>query len=287
MLRPISRRWEPDEVEEAKKLVARAESQALERAEQLRLEAETLLRAAEAHRDQTATRAREEVAAQLTALRLELDQVTRRASDAEAELERLRAENAELKSRPGAARPDGPEAADPAMATPPLRLVPSPGGPEEEAADTARAREDAMRILAVAAKEAEELLTTAVDTIERETAAAADLRRRAETEGLAAEELRRRAEADLEAAAAARDEAAAEREVAADALSQARAEAERLLEEARLECDALVAAARAEVRSEMAALRRQFATEVSNLRQAMDRARDSVEQILATEHQVG
>lgn len=330
MLRPIGRRWKPDDVEEAKRLVSRAETQALERAEELRLEAEGLLRAAQAHRDELVDRAREEMDAQLTALRLELSDVTRRATATTTELELLRDENAELRGLLSAA---GIPAPAPRM----LRLVPSdagvdraaaeaaesaegpaaaeaPAGPDQPGAgteragdaDTVQARGDAMRILAVAAREAEALLARAVDTIEREVAAAADLRRQAEAEATAAAELRRRAEGDRVAAGAARDDsaaqhqaaiadreaAAADREVAvadrgaaAETLAQARVEAERILEAARREGDAILETARSDARAEIVAQRRQFAAEVSTLRQAMDRACESVDRFLTSEYQ--
>lgn len=280
-MRPLSRRRDPGGIEEARRLVSRAESEALERAEELRLEAERLLQAARDRSDVRPTRADDESGAELTAVVAELADATQRAAAAEADLDALRAENAELRARLDSGA--GPAAADPARRTADQDEDPETadtgtadtGTADTGTADTGagQAREDAMRILAAAAREAEDLLTTAVETIERETAAAADLRRQAES--------------DFAAAATAREEAAGEREAAREALAQARIEAERMIDEARRESEELEAAARAEVRSEMAALRQQFASEVSALRQAMDRARDSVEQILASEQQVG
>lgn len=139
MLRPTGRRWEPDDLEGAKKVVSRAERDALDRAEQLRREAEQLLKAAGAQVVDAELKVREEFSAEMDALRAEMAAAGLRATAAEGELELLRAEHTELRAwleaagigtagGPASSRSSGPRPAE--GAPPGLRLVTASSEPD-------------------------------------------------------------------------------------------------------------------------------------------------------------
>lgn len=267
-LRPVTRRLDPGDLETARQVVSRAERKALERAEELRAEAEQLLKTVSAMRVDAEHEVRRELEAELKALRDEMDAAARRATVAENELDFLRVDHAELVGR---ARDAGLEvpAGSTEGAVPPLQIVDAgQDHPITEAAGVAagrlhaqaeleltRARAEAVAILAEATRQAEELLATAVSAIERDSAIAAAARDQAERDGQAAADLRERAGAE-----------------AARLVDDARAEAERIIERARREAaDAMMAA------------RAQLVSEIAGLRHAVDRTRQSFETFLESQ----
>lgn len=273
-LRPVTRRWDPHDLQTALEMVSRAERRALERAERLRLEAEDVLRSACRQAAETEETIRQEFVGELRDLRRELEAASRRATVAEAELDMLRAAHTELEFRARAAGLDL-AATENASAVPPLQAVTaaakrSGGAPRAELAaieaealrrraqaelDLARAREEAVRLLTAATSEAQDLLRSAVSAIERDTAVAAATREQAERDG--------------EAAAALRNEAA-----------ELRAEAARVLDEARRRAGQIAEEATEEARRAAVAVRRQVLEEFLSLRDAMDRTRESFQSFL-------
>jgi DNA repair exonuclease SbcCD ATPase subunit len=297
----LTRRWGPNDLEAARRVVSTAERDALDQAEQLRQEAEALLQASVQQRAAEELKAREQVASEVDGLRAELDQVSTRAAEAEAELHRLQAEwehngrpdragwpvdpgRAEYPVDPGLAQypvdtglaehpPDSgavEEAAPPA-----LTLVPESRTPTDAnylADFVARMSSEAERLVEAAqaatrttsdqaSAETDRLLKAALAAIERDTAAAANLVAEAENERRAAEELGRQVEREHRAATVLREEAQ-------NQLSEARAEVERILGEACAARDAQVA------------VRQELGPEMVALRKAMDVVRESLNRFL-------
>jgi hypothetical protein len=94
-LRPLSRRPASQDLEGARRVVSRAELQALENAEELRQEAEHVLLASEERGNEAERLAREAVASEVREIRRQAEMAAQRAAFAESELARLRAEQAE------------------------------------------------------------------------------------------------------------------------------------------------------------------------------------------------
>ncbi len=94
-MRPLSRRPASPDLEGARRVVSRAELQALENAEQLRQEAEKVLLATEERGYEAERLAREAVASEVREIRRQAELSAQRAAVAESELARVRAEQAE------------------------------------------------------------------------------------------------------------------------------------------------------------------------------------------------
>lgn len=261
-LRPRTRRLDPADLDTARKLVSRAERRALQRAEELRAEAEQLLKSASSRRVDLEREVRTELETELEGLRREMEEAGRRATIAENELELLRARHADLLTRArdaGLEVPTGDEGH-----VPPLQVV-GPGEGASAGSETsrlharaelelARARQEALAVLATATAEAEDLLSSAVGAIERETAITAATREQAERDGRAA--AARRQEMEL-------------------ALVRTREEADRLIEDARAQAGRIVVEARREAAEVMAAVRAELESEIIDLRDVVDRTRDT------------
>ena len=180
-MKPIVRS-EPVDLDAARKIVSREERRALDRAEQLRAEAEELLKLVSDQAVDAEVKVRAEFEDQIRALREEMAEASRRATVAESELELLRA-----------GRPAGSGGAEPRT-----RVV-TLGREEDQLAATAattaaqlraqaeielsRAKEEAVGILAAASREAGDLLFSAMTAIENDTSAARAARRQAEDDG--------------------------------------------------------------------------------------------------------
>src|SRR5438270_2442224 len=168
-----------------------------------------------------------------------------------------------------------------------------------------RCRDEALRILTDASREAEDLLMSAIAAIDRDTAIAAATLEQAERDGSAAAARRGDAEAALEAGEGPAARLRGEARPDADRLvNEARAEADRLVEEARAEAARIVEAsrhdaarhleealarvdqlsedARRDATEALVAVRRQLVAEILGLRDAMERARESFEVFLAS-----
>lgn len=281
--RPWHRRLGPDDLEAARKMVSRAERRALENAEQHRAEAEQALRAVSSRAVDAEAKVRAEFAAQLEALRCEMESVSTRATIAENELRLVREQNAELRSLV-ADSPLGPGAEG--SSVPPLGTValPDVGSGEASVEDEerlteaarvsaermhsqaalvlAQARQEAVGVLAAAARESEDLLRAAIEAIEHDMALSASAR----------EDARRDA-----------DEAAALRTDVEAVFSEMEIVLGELLDTARHEADRIVDEARADARREFASVRRRLADEITGLVASMNRARDTFEQFLLVE----
>jgi F0F1-type ATP synthase membrane subunit b/b' len=258
--------------------VSRAERKALDRAEKLRKEAEDLLDASTSRRADAERKAREELAEEIASLRVEMEAASRRAAEAEAQLEQLRSDRAEaeeVSDRPSLSLvPDQPgdsilggfaarmtedadrllQAAREAAETQ-FAQVRSELEEAKRSADrmVAEAKRSADQIVSDARSEAEELLRTALAAIERDAGAATAALEEAERARQAAQTAHEQAESELRAATATNEEAEKQ-------LTEARAEAHRLVAEAQ------------EARQEqLAEGRSEFAAELATLRQAIDR----------------
>jgi hypothetical protein len=97
-LRPVTRRWNPSDLDTARRVVSRAERRALDQADQFRRQAEDLLRSMAAQAIDAEKKVREAFAAELRALRDEMETTSRRVTIAESELELYRGRYAELRS---------------------------------------------------------------------------------------------------------------------------------------------------------------------------------------------
>jgi chromosome segregation ATPase len=289
----LTRRWGPNDLEAARRVVSSAERQALDRAEQLRLEAEALLVASAERRAEEDRKVREEVTSEVDGLRAQLEEVTQRAADAEAELQRLQVEW----ERDG--QPD--PADDPAR--PALTLVTDEGASTDASylADfVARMTAEAERLVDAAKAatatgppaepartEADDLIKDALSAIERDTTAAASLVAEAEGERRAAEELRRQVERERQAIDELRRQVERERQAADElrrelerehrAAAVAREEAQNQLSEARAQAERLLA----EACASRDAQRRQLAAQMASLRDAMDVVRESLDRIIS------
>jgi cell division septum initiation protein DivIVA len=301
MIRPGAKRGDPNELEVARKVVGRAERDALERAEALRAEAEALLKSTSTRTVDAEGKVREEFEAKLRSLQEELDRTSRRATVAENALELLRTEHAELSARARQAGLEVPRVDTPGgdLTVAPLQMVSLEGdgdaGPSvlsefvermsddtdrlmaaasaaasrmhsQAELDLARAKDEAVELLSAATQEAEDLLATAVAAIERDTAIAAATREQAQRDGDAANALREQLQTSV----------AKMEEDAQRIRDSARADAARIIDDAQREAS--------EVTAEV---RRRLAEEVTTLREAMDRTRDSFEKFLDLEVREG
>jgi F0F1-type ATP synthase membrane subunit b/b' len=298
-LRLAARRRPVSDLECARRMVTRAERQALERAEELRAQAEALLKATSSQTVDAEARVKMQYEEQLRALRAEMEQVGRRATAAECELDLLRSCFAELRAR---AREAGLEVAEPAPAgaAAPVLATSAPAGEDPpfvgllermnldadrlmEAANAtvlrlraqaelelARARQEAVSIVQAASQEAEDLLKTTLDAIDRDNAIASAAREQAESDGAAAAALF----AEAEAALAKADEQAGE------VVASARAEAEQIVAAGRAEAERTLAEAHDRAVREAQDIRRRLSDEIRAMRAAMDRTRDSLEAFL-------
>lgn len=258
-LRSVRRRWEPTDLETALKMVSRAERRALERAEELRVEAERLMRSVSTQAVAVESKVRGEFAVELGALRDELEASSRRTTVAEVELDLLRAAGAEARSdrrAPTVAplRPLSGEA-DPAAFAVTAEATATRIHAEAQLA-LARAQEEAVRILTAATDQAKDLLSMRVTALERDAAVITVAREQAERDAERAATLRSQAEEMLDAA---------------------RSEAQAVLDGARVDAQEVVKKARQEAAEVMLAVRRQLIEELLSLRAAMDRARRSLE----------
>jgi DNA repair exonuclease SbcCD ATPase subunit len=284
-VRPLTRRWGSNDLETARRVVSAAEREALDRAEQLRLEAEVLLQASVAQRAEEERHAREQVMSEVAGLRAELEQVTTRATEAEAEVQRLHTEW-EHNGRPERHDETGydmpPEETttddlDDDAARPALTLVRDDASPIDASylADfVAQMATEAERLVQAAQAaaiqlppepanaETDQLLKSALAAIERDTVAASNLVAEAEEERTAAEELRHQAQREHRAASVAREEAQ-------NQLHEARAEAERVLADA---CAS---------RDQMVKVREELTAQLVSLRDAMDVIRDSLNRFIS------
>ncbi len=84
------RRLNPSDLDTARKVVARAESRALDQAEEYRRQAEDILKEASSRSEDPEARTKEEYSAELAALRTELEAARCRAAEAETQLGLLR-----------------------------------------------------------------------------------------------------------------------------------------------------------------------------------------------------
>lgn len=279
-------------------MVSRAERKALERAEELRREAEALLKSTTSQTVNAELKVRQDFESQLRALREEMDATSRRATVAESELELVRVELGQLRLRAAEAGVEvGPDTTGGSLEVPPLKMLvvdPKGGGitastlddfvarmssdtdrlmqsaavaasrmHSQAELDLARAKEEAVLLLRSATQEAEDLLAAAVAAIERDTAITRATREQAERDGEVAATLRAEAK---------------------KALEEVEAEGERIRAEAQVEAKRIIEAAERESAEALAAVRHRLSDEVVSLRKAMERTRDSFESFL--EHQV-
>lgn len=271
-------------------MVSRAERRALTRAEEARAEAEARLKSTAARTIDAEAVVRQEFETRLAALTGEMGEASRRATGAERELELIRHELAQVRLRAAEAGVElGEVSSDGSIgvaAVEMIRAEPVRSGGSEPGSnggidgaerlvqavtsaalrmhaqaelDLVRARDQAIAVLRSATAQAEDLLTAAMATIERDVALAAATREQAERDSEAA--------ATLRAASTSR-------------LSEVDAECERLRTQARAEATGIVEAAQREAAEAMADLRRHLSAELRALRQAMDCTRDSFESFL-------
>ena len=294
-MKPVSRP-EASDLEVARKIVSRAERRALERAEQLRAEADELLKLVSSQAVDAEVKVRAEFDAQSRALREEMAEASRRATVAENELELLRARTDGARTELVTTPIDDPAQAERLTAAAAATAAQIRAQAELE---LARAREEAVGLLASASREAGELLSSAMAAVENDTAATEAVRAQLEEELRAAAAVRSELDVALGQATqdAARiredgivtrdrvvDDAIAE---AARILEAARAEAGRIRESsgpdvdnARAEADRLVAEARREAADALNAVRCQLISEILGLRDAMEKARQSFAQFV-------
>jgi ElaB/YqjD/DUF883 family membrane-anchored ribosome-binding protein len=300
-VRRVSRRINANDLETARKVVSRAEVRALEKAEEIRREAEELLRSVSSQAVDTEVKVREQFDVELRALREEMDATSRRATVAESELELVRAEYRELQVAAQSAginvAPSGTQ-----LEVRPLQLVTTGSDPSgrsmagefvdrmngdserlmaaasaaaarlhsQAELDLARAKDQAVRILSTATHEAEDLLSAAVTAIERDSAIASASREQAERDGALAAEHSRDAEQVL---ALATEDAGRLRE-------EARIEAGRVMAKARVEAERTSQEGRREAAQALEAVHGQLVHEIVGLRDAMDRTRQSFDLFL-------
>jgi F0F1-type ATP synthase membrane subunit b/b' len=299
VLRPAARRRHVSDLDHARRMVTRAERQALERAEELRAQAEALLKATSSQTVDAEARVKEQYEEQLRALRGEMEQAGRRATAAECELELLRGSFADLRARAKEAGLEVPEPT-PRGAAVHVLAASAPSGEDSplagllermnldtdrlmEAANATvsrlraqaeleltRARQEAVSIVQAASQEAEDLLKTTLDAIDRDNAIASAAREQAESDGAAAAALFAQAEAALAEAGA----------QAGEVVASARAEAEHIVAAARTEAERILAEAHDRAFRDAQDIRRRLSDEIRAMRLAMDRTRDSLEAFL-------
>jgi hypothetical protein len=274
-VRPVIRRFDPSDLETARRVVSRAERRALDQADGYRRQAEEVLKAVAGRTVDAEAAVRAEYEAQLAALREELGAAGRRASVAENELELLRVGS-------------GPEKCAGTEPVPPLRLVspeqsqnrlddPFVAAARASAArlhaqaelDTIRARQEAVHVLVGAAAEADRKLAAVVTAIESDGTCAAAALEQARQDAEAAARRLQEAEALL---ARAEEDATLMRE-------NSRLAAGGIVEEAEREADRILAESRREAGRALSEIHRQLIGEMSELRAAIDRTRRHLDQL--------
>ena len=268
-MRPVTRRFNPSELEKARKVVSRAERKALDEAEELRRRAEDVLRAIAGRSVDAESEVRAQYEARLAGLHRELDDASRRATVAESQLELLRGGGVAAGNEPDSG------------AVPPLRLIPDGDGERpvdpfvvavtasaarlhaQAELDSIRARDEAASVLIAAAREAAERLAAAVSAIQADGGLVAAALAQARSDGETASRHCREAEALL-------DRAAVEAALIRD---DAQRSAERTLYEAGRKAGRVVRSSRQEAAVALSRVQLELAGEVEGLLEAIDRAR--------------